>query len=139
MQMQRGHWLRSNIGSISPSEHLHTMGRADSETLKARNAHNSSDHRMQLALQAYTIEQAKPSGGRSLRDVAGQYRVSHVTLSRQYKGAISMSAFNALKQKITPAAEQVLVNYILESADRGLPTTHASIASMANKLLESRL
>jgi hypothetical protein len=115
------------------------MGRADSATLKARKARESADFHMRLAVQAYTAEQSKREGRRSLRDVASQYRVSHVTLSRQYKGALSVAAFNTLKQKITVSEEKILVDYALESADRGLPILHAVLASMANKLLESRL
>src|SRR5436190_16489009 len=113
-----------------------TMGRADSATLKARKAQEDADLRMNLAVQAYMHERSKPSGGCGLRDVALQYQVSHVTLSRQYKGAISMSEFNASKQKLTTAEEQTIVNYVLESADRGLPLTHSALTSLANKLLE---
>ena len=115
------------------------MGRADSATLKAWKACKSADLHMQLALQAYTAEQLKTEGKCGLHNIALQYRVNHVTLSRQYKGALLIAAFNALKQKLTAAEETILINFALESADRGLPITHAMLSSMANKLLESRL
>ena len=52
------------------------------------------------------------------------------------KGDISMSAFNASKQIIKPE-EVVLVNFILESAEWGLPPTHCSIQLYTNAILKS--
>jgi hypothetical protein len=35
-----------------------------------------------------------------------------------------MSSFNATKQKLTTAEEQVIVDFAAQSADRGIPLTH---------------
>lgn len=116
------------------------MGRADSITLRARKARRADNHRLQLAVEAYTIEQGKPKHERrSLRDVALKYRVAYTTLGRHYKGGVKMSAFNALKQKLTAAEELGLVEFMLGCADRGLPVSHAQTATCANELLEARL
>ena len=116
------------------------MGRADSETLKARKSRVANDHCMLRAVEVYTAEQLKPkTEQRSLRDVAHQFNINHVTLSKHYKGDISMSAFNALKQKLLVAEEKVLVDFALGCSDRGLPLTHASLTSYANKILQGCL
>jgi Tc5 transposase DNA-binding domain len=117
-----------------------TMGRADSNTLKARKAGKADAQRLRLALEIYTAEQLKPKiERRSLRDVANEFHVDHTTLSRHYKGGVSMSAFNSLKQKLTVAEEKTLVDFALGCADRGLPVTHAQLAGYANQLLEKRI
>jgi len=49
-----------------------------------------------------------------------------------------MSAFNALKQKLTVAEENLLVEFALGCSDRGLPVTHSQLANYANSLLEAQ-
>ena len=49
-----------------------------------------------------------------------------------------MSAFNASKRKLTYAEERVLVEFILESSDRGTPLGHKSIEEHANAILAGR-
>ncbi|TDL17553.1 hypothetical protein BD410DRAFT_690290, partial [Rickenella mellea] len=53
-------------------------------------------------------------------------------------GGRSITEMNAAKQKLTPAEERVLVDFALESADRGFPLTHRSIENYANNILESK-
>lgn len=116
------------------------MGRADSKTLRARKALRADNHRLQLALEAYTFEQGKPKGEhRGLRSVALQYKVAHTTLRGHYVGGVKMSAFNALKQKLLYPEEQQLAGFVLGCADRGFPMNHTQIGKFANELLEARL
>lgn len=49
-----------------------------------------------------------------------------------------MSAFNALKRKLTFAEERVLVDWILASADHAMPLTLKKITEHANGILEGR-
>jgi hypothetical protein len=49
-----------------------------------------------------------------------------------------MSAFNMLKQKLTPAEERVLIDFMLLSADRGFPMSLSCIVAHANSILDSR-
>ncbi|KAG2346937.1 hypothetical protein BDR05DRAFT_858501, partial [Suillus weaverae] len=51
----------------------------------------------------------------------------------------SISEFNATKQKLTVAKERVIVDFIIQSADRGIPLTHDIIKNAANEILRSRL
>jgi hypothetical protein len=72
--------------------------------------------------------------------VADEFDVSKSTLQRLVMGGgVSMSAFNAGKQRLTPAEERVLVDFALESADRGFPLTHANLYKAADDILTSRL
>ena len=50
-----------------------------------------------------------------------------------------MGDFNALKQCLTPAEETTLVQFVLGCANRGLPSTHAQLASFANNDLKQCL
>ena len=49
-----------------------------------------------------------------------------------------MSAFNATKQKLTPAEEDVLVDAIILASRQGIPYTHNHIREEANAILRSR-
>ena len=119
---------------------LTTMGRADSNTLKARKSSQAKAHRLLLAGEVYTAGQLKPKGERpSLRAVAAEHNVDFATLGRHVKGKLSMTEFNSLKQKLTVAEEQTLVQFALGCSDRGLPLTHAALATYANHVLEKRL
>lgn len=96
---------------------------------------------MRHALDTYAQEQLKPAGvkRRSLREVADEYFVSKSTLQRLANGGISMSAFNAAKQKLMPEEERVVVDFCLESADRGFPLTHANVYAAGDGILTARI
>ena len=47
--------------------------------------------------------------------------------------------YSETQQKITPNEEIVLINFILESADRGFPLQHREICQFANTILQSHL
>ncbi|KAI0076038.1 hypothetical protein K474DRAFT_1560560, partial [Panus rudis PR-1116 ss-1] len=59
------------------------------------------------------------------------------TVWRHANGGTSMSAFNAKKQKIPPAAECVLVEYVKECADRGFALTHQQLHQEATIVYQS--
>ena len=94
---------------------------------------------MQEALDAYRLELQKDEherrGARKIADIFG---VNYRTLTRLASGSTSMSTFNASKQKLSPAEERVLVDFILESADRGFPLSHPEIVLIANTLIQER-
>jgi len=50
-----------------------------------------------------------------------------------------MSAFNASKQKLTPAEEDVLADAIILASRQGIPYTHNHIRDEANAILKGRL
>lgn len=49
-----------------------------------------------------------------------------------------MSAFNASKRKLTYAEERILVEFILESSDQGVPLGLKNIEGHANAILAGR-
>ncbi|EGN91577.1 hypothetical protein SERLA73DRAFT_18298, partial [Serpula lacrymans var. lacrymans S7.3] len=53
-------------------------------------------------------------------------------------GGTAMSDCNITKQKLTLAEEDVLVNYLLESAIRGFPLTLGELYQEANMILKSK-
>ena len=71
--------------------------------------------------------QEKPKGTRrGLRPIADKHQVNHQTLANLANGGRSMSAFNASKRKLGIGEEQVLVDFILESADRSIPLSNGA-------------
>jgi len=49
-----------------------------------------------------------------------------------------MSAFNPLKQKLTVAEENLLIEFALGCSDQGLPVTNSQLANYVNSLLEAQ-
>lgn len=91
-----------------------------------------------MAVEAYTFEQLKPKcEWKSLHDVALRFHVNHTTLNNHYKGRPTKSAFVAMRQKLTPAEENTLVEYALACSDCGFPITHSQLATFANDILEA--
>lgn len=96
---------------------------------------------MRHALDAFKQEELKPPNikRRSYREIADEYLVSKSTLQCLAAGGTSMSAFNAGKQRLTPEEERVVVDFCLESADRGFPLTHKNVYTAADNILTARL
>ena len=59
-------------------------------------------------------------------------------MSRRLHGQRSATEASAQRQKVKPAEERVLVDFIKESADRGFPLVHSQVEDLANSLLASR-
>src|SRR5438876_2434812 len=96
-----------------------------SEAVKKQKARNALNRRKQDAIATYQQQELKPDDKkRSLRAIAEDYRMLKSTLSRLVKGGVSMSAFHASAQKLTPVEERVVIDFALESADRGFPLSH---------------
>jgi len=76
----------------------------------------------------------------SYAKVAAEFSVNGCTVRhRVLPIGHSVSGFNALKQKLTPAEEEVLVASILESSKHGFPPTHHQIAIEADRVQSMRL
>jgi hypothetical protein len=116
------------------------VGRTLSNRVKAQVQRKLQDARMKEAINAYLHEKTKPDGSkkRGARPIADAHGVCYKTLLRLTKGSQSMSAFNASKRKLTYAEERVLIDFILESADRAVPLTSKNIETHANAILAFR-
>jgi len=120
-------------------QYQHTLsmaGRALSRYVKVCKSCRADNKRMQEAVGEYQREQAKPDGvkRKGLRPIVTKHHVDYTTLSRIAKGKRTMSAYHASRKKLTDQEERVIVNFITESADRGLPLNRARIEATANQI-----
>ena len=117
-------------------------GRALSERVKKQACHWAENVCYQSAIDEYNIEQLCTLGPgekkRRYRTIADKWNVDKSVLQRLVQGGTSLSTFNASKRKLTYVEEPVLVDFILESTDRGLPLNLTSIEWHANGVLEGR-
>jgi len=117
-------------------------GRALSERVKKQACCRAENARYQSAIDEYNIEQMCTLGPGEkkcgYRTIADKWNVDKSVLQRLVQGGTSLSAFNVSKRKLTYAEEHILVDFILESADRGLPLYLTSIERHANGVLEGR-
>ena len=125
--------------------HHHTFAkmvyRALSEQVKQQKATARHNGRMRAAIDEYREQELNPNAADRLsyRAVADKHDMSKSTLQRLVNGGISMSAFNASKQQLIPAEERIIVDFCLESADRGFPLTVTNVYKCADNILTVRL
>jgi len=94
---------------------------------------------MDEAIALYHEEQKKPQSGRkSIRTIAFLKGVDRTTLGCVINGGMTLHKFNGTKKKLTDVEEAVLVDHVLEQADRGFPFSHKTLAKAANAILEAR-
>jgi len=110
-----------------------------SEASKKQKQRRLSNKKLNDAIQEYRTQKLE-KGKASYRKVAATFGVNRVTLANHEQGKHRpMSAFNASKQKLTPAEEGVLVDAIILASRQGIPYTHDHIRDEANAILQSRL
>jgi len=120
------------------------VGRALPEAAKRRLIFEEADHRAHKATRIYQESQEAAGRGeilkaRSLRDVAEEYGVSHMKISRLLKpGAMTLAERNRSRGHLTPEEEVVLRNDLKLSGLRGLPRTHEEIEEYVNYLLKMK-
>ena len=92
------------------------------------------------AVDMYEQEQQKPDRRKrkTRQRICAETGVVERTLRRHLKGGVTISAFNAKKQFLTPAEERILVDFIVESADRGCPPTPAEVKQAAAEIASAR-
>jgi hypothetical protein len=119
---------------------------AVSDAVKAQKKRRVVNESYQRAIERHEAEQQKPEFGPdgkkqrlSGQAIARIYKVNAGTLLRLAKGTVSMSAFNASKQKVTPPEERVMVDYAKECANQALPCTHADLTKIAEGMVRSRI
>ena len=107
-------------------------GRAKSKKLKRQQEQQLKAQRERAAANAYRSR--KEAGvDVSYAKVAEEFGVKESTVRRRALSVgLSLSEFNASKQKLTLAEEEILVTSILEASRRGFPPTHHQIAMEAD-------
>ena len=109
------------------------VGKAKPESVKTKISRQAHDVKLGQAVQAYLLDQLRPREERKgSRTIAKEYGVCYKTVERQANGGVSISNFNATKQKLTPAQERVLVEYLQESARRSFALNHTQLRQEAS-------
>jgi len=114
-------------------------GRAKSRKAKRQEERLVKTQKEQVAANAY---RSRKEAGKdvSYAKVAAEFGVKESTVRRRVLSVgLSLSEFNATKQKLTPAEEEVLVTSILEASRHGFPPTHRQIAMEADCIQLARL
>lgn len=120
------------------TESISTMlSRALSTRLQKIKQQNVLNCNLAAAVDAYQQKQLKPKL-KGLHPIAKMYGVKKSTLKHAVNGEISMSAFNATKQLLPSKDEHVVVDYVLESLNRGRPFTHKELEELINELTAQR-
>ena len=114
-------------------------GRARSEKAKQQERQSTKTLREQVAANTY---QSRKEAGQDVTyaGIAREFGVNECTV-RCWVLSVgpSISEFNAAKQKLSPAEEEVLVTSILEASRHGFPPTHHQIAMEADSIQCARL
>lgn len=114
-------------------------GRAKSKKAKRQEEQVAKTLREHTAADAYQSRK-EPGKEISYARVPSEFGVSESTLRRRILAiGCPISEFNAMKQKLLPAEEEVLVTSILEASRHGFPPTHHQIAMEADCIQSARL
>jgi len=102
--------------------------------VKARRTLQEKEDNLQKALEVYlnTWDQKPPP---SQDAIARQFGVARSTLSARIKGRPSKLASASQRQKIYPDEEQLIVDYLQETARRGFPDTQRRCVRRVNEIL----
>jgi hypothetical protein len=118
------------------------VNRAKSDCVKAHASSRRTELNIHAAVHEYKHEQCKPvhlGKPKSIRDIADAHKISYGTLNRHIHSGHGKRESNQDKQSVSPVQEWSVVQFILESADRGFPLTHAQIIDAANALRQTAL
>ena len=105
--------------------------------VKARKTLQEKEDNLQKALEEYlkTRDQKPPP---SQDAIARQFGVPRSTLSARIKGRPSKLASASQRQKIYPDEEQLIIDYLQETARRGFPDTQIRCIRRVNEILVAR-
>jgi hypothetical protein len=94
--------------------------------------------RIQAALQAVNSSRSDSKGNPflSLRSAAKQFDVSRSQLTARWNGRGTRASAHAAQQKMSPAQEDVLTDWIKSLARRSIPLSPAAIAEYASVILK---
>lgn len=116
--------------------------KALSERVKAQNRSRANAAKLHQAVDAYRREQEKPEDSRKgARKIAEEFGIPKQwrTIINHFNGGRTMREAHEEQQKLTPAEEAVLVDFLMESADRGFPVSVCDIDVMADLIRSRRL
>ena len=116
--------------------------KALSERVKRQKQSHLKEEKLQKAIDVYREEQKlEPSQWKGARKIAKDFGVENrwQTIIYRYKGGRSTREAHEEQQKLTPAEEVVLVDFVKQSAERGFPPTLKNIEQYADLVRKNRL
>jgi len=109
--------------------------KALSECVKAQKQSQLKEQQMQDAVDAYHHEQTQElHEQKGARKIAQEHGIGKEwrTIINRYNGGRSGREAHEEQQKLTPAEEVIIVEFVRESANRGFPMTLRNIEQYAN-------
>jgi hypothetical protein len=96
----------------------------------------TQEERIQLAIKAVADSGLTPSGRTklSVRRAASTFNVPHSTLQDRYNGRKTRHEGHAHEQNLTPAQEEVVVEWVKAMGRRGVPLTQATLRDYASDI-----
>jgi hypothetical protein len=96
----------------------------------------TQEERMQLAIKAITASGTTPSGRTklSVRQAATAFYVPHSTLQDRYNGRKTRKEAHAHEQNLTPAQEDIVIEWVKVMGHRGVPLTQATLRDHASAI-----
>jgi hypothetical protein len=115
--------------------------KALSERVKSQKQSKLKEKKILEAVEAYRAEQAKPGTQKGVRAIAKEHGIEkcYKTIINRYNNMRSTAEAHEDQQKLTAAEEAVLVDFLMQSADRGFPQSRRNIAQYANLIRNNRL
>jgi hypothetical protein len=115
--------------------------KALSERVKCQKQSKLKEKRILEAVEAYRAEQAKPGTRKRVCAIAKEHGIEkcYKTITNRYNNKRSTTEAHEDQQKLTAAEEAVLVDFLMQSADRGFPQSQHNIAQYANLIRNNRL
>jgi len=112
-----------------------------SERVKSQKQSKLKEERILAAVDAYKAEQAKPRPHKGVRAIAKEYGIEkcYKTIINRYNNMRSTTEAHEDQQNLTAAEEAVLVDFLMQSVDRGFPQSRHNITQYANLIRNNRL
>ncbi len=123
---------------------------AKSQLVQAYDDRKERDALVEMATERYAASQADPAGKKSLRTVCDEVEAEHekatgrkvkiskTTVSEHYKGRPLKSESAAERSWLNPTEVELVINFALESAERGFPLTPRSLEEHVNTIARAR-
>ena len=94
-----------------------------------------------VAVDAYKAEQAKPRPHKGVRTIAKEHGIEkcYKTIINRYNNMRSTTEAHEDQQNLTAAEESILVDFLMQSADRGFPQSRRNITQYTNLICNNRL
>jgi hypothetical protein len=115
--------------------------KALSERVKSQKQSKLKEQKILEAVEAYRAKQAKPGTQKGVCAIAKEHGIEtcYKTIINRYNNMRSTVEAHEDQQKLAAAEEAVLVDFLMQSTDRGFPQSCRNIVQYANLIHNNRL